>query len=152
LRPPRPRRLHPDDAPPTLAVETGTEPGSGAVGSDDSLEYRLPPNHELAWLLGVHNLDDNDRAALLELAYWQALLLDRLDALGVLRRDGDRVELTALGRTLLRAVLLQAGFAAPTYRGVAEGGADTLLTGMASWSNRVGLDALHAWLQARQDA
>jgi hypothetical protein len=151
LRPPRPRRLHPDAVPPMLPFEAGTEAGSGAVDSDDSLEYRLPPNHELEWLLGVDDLDYNDQVDLLELAYWHALLLDRLDALGVVRRDGDRVELTTLGRTLLRAVLLQAGFAAPTYRGVAEGCAHTLLRGMASWSNRVGLDALQAWLQARQD-
>jgi hypothetical protein len=151
LRPPRPRRLHPDDAPPAPAFETDPGPGSGAVEPADSLEYRLPPSHELAWLLGADDLDDHDRAALLGVAYWQALLLDRLDALGVVRRDGDRVELTTLGRTLMRAVLLQAGFAVPTYRGVAAGDADTLLTGMASWPNRVGLEALHAWLQARQD-
>src|SRR5262249_41237346 len=50
-----------------------------------------------------------------------------------------------------RAVLLQAGFAAPTYSGVAVGCVHALLTGIVSWPNRVGLDALHAWLQARQD-
>src|SRR5262249_21727982 len=99
----------------------------------------------------LDDFDDNDRAELLDLAYWQALLLDRLDALGVLRRDGDRVELTTLGRTLLRAMLLQAGYEAQTGSQLAAGGTETLLRGMACWSARVRLDALRTWLHSREE-
>jgi hypothetical protein len=147
LRPPRRSVARPDAAPPAI----GSEAGTGATDPVDPVEYRLPPNQELERLLGVEGIDDDDRAQLLELAYWQALLLDRLDALGVLRRNADRVELTTLGRTLLRVVLLQVGFAAPTDSGLAASGADPLLKGMACWSSRVGLGALQSWLQARQD-
>jgi hypothetical protein len=152
LRPPRPRRTHPSQA----AVAAGTDPGSGAVEPVDSVdsaepvEYRLPPEPELQRLLGFDDIDDEERADLLDQAYWQALLLDRLDALGVLRRDADRVELSTLGKTLLRAVLLLAGFEAPTAGSLAAADADTLLRRMPSWSRPVQLDALTTWLQARQ--
>jgi len=148
LRPPRPRRTHLDRAVPPAA---GTEPGSGAGGSDDAVEYRLPPEHELQRLLGFDDIDDGERAGLLDYAYWQALLLDRLDALGVVCRNADRVELTTLGKALLRAVLLPAGFEAPTTGGLAAADADTLLRRTPSWSRRVRLDAMLTWLRVRQD-
>ena len=151
LRPPRPRRTHPDQAAsPATGTESGTESGTDPVVPVVPVDYRLPPDHELQRLLGFDDLDDDDRAELLDCAYWQALLLDRLDALGVVRRDADRVELTRLGKALLRAVLLLAGFEAPTAGGLAAADANTLLQRMASWSRGVQLDGLRTWLHARQ--
>jgi hypothetical protein len=151
LRRPRPRVTHLDAAQLAAASETDTQANTSGMDQDGSVEYRLPPDHELHRLLGLDNISDHGKAQLLELAYWQALLLDRLDALGVLRRNADRVELTMLGRTLLRAVLLQAGFEVPTDSDLAASDADTLLRAMPSWPSRAGLSALRTWLQARED-
>ena len=137
-------------------TDTGTGSGSGAIDPDpddpdDPEEYRLPPNHELQRLLGFDDIDDDDRAELLDLAYWQALLLDRLDALGVLRRDADLVELTTLGTILLRAALMEAGFETPTTAEMVAADADRLLELIESWPRRVRFEGLRDWLQARQD-
>jgi hypothetical protein len=152
-------------APDVLAAQL-RPPGSGAgkPADDDQIEldlgidsaadsdYRLPSDAELERLLGITDVDAEDRAELLDVAPWQALVLDRLAALGVLRRDGDRVELTRLGRPLLRLAFLMAGGHAPTVGELAAVDAATMLTWMFPWSSRAQVDGLLRWADAHGGA
>ncbi|WP_131785310.1 hypothetical protein [Protofrankia symbiont of Coriaria ruscifolia] len=141
LRPPRPMPSDPDQ----LTLMFGDD--------DESLPaaYHLPADDELRRLLPQGELDASDRTELLGIAYWQALLVDRLAALGVMQRADDRVELTRLGRALVRVGFQAAGGTAPTIGEIAAVDADELLRSMPSWTERIRLHVLQTWLDARGD-
>ncbi len=141
LRPPRPMPSDPDQL--TLVFS----------GEDDAVlaDYRLPADDELGRLLGRGELDASDRAELLGIAYWQALLVDRLAALGAMRRADDRVELTRLGRALVRVGFQMTGGTAPSTDEMAAADADELLRSMPAWNDRIQLHVLRTWLDARSD-
>ena len=112
------------------------------------LDYQLPPDGELERLLGVRDIDDDDRVELLDIAVRQALIFDRLAALGVLRRDGDRAELTRPGRALLRLAFVLAGGDAPSTEDLAAVDAAQMLSWMRQWPHHARIAGLTAWLDA----
>jgi hypothetical protein len=142
LRPPRPRT--PDSS--EVEVEVGgpdRTPGA---------PYRLPSHAELRRLLGVDAAGELDRDDLLPAASWFALVLDRLVALGAVRRAADRADLTPMGRIMVRSGFILAGGAAPTLRAVAEATPRRLLEHLLSWSRHTRLDALNTWLGGRDES
>jgi hypothetical protein len=147
LRPPHPIRSKDDDRqePP---ADADAQADAGHPGAEVDLDYRLPSDAELERLLGVTDLDDGDRAELLDTAFRQALIFDRLAALGLLRRDGDRAWFTRPGRAILRLAFLLAGGDAPTVEDLAAVDATQLLCWMRRWSGRAQGDGLVAWLDA----
>lgn len=149
LRPPRATTGTNDDD--QLELQFDADAGAGGdwrAGAQVDLDYRLPPDGELKRLLGVTDIDADDRVELLDVVVPQALIFDRLAALGVLRRDGDRAELTRLGRALLRLAFLLAGGDAPSTADLAVVDAAQMLHWMGRWAGRTRVAGLTTWLDA----
>jgi len=111
-------------------------------------DYRLPSDAELGRLLGEPDLDDDDRRELLEMAVPQAVVVDRCAALGVLRREDDRIQLTPLGGALLRLAVRISGGSAPTMAHLAAADAATVIDWMAQWPARAKRPGVLAWVDA----
>ncbi|SNQ51413.1 conserved hypothetical protein [Frankia canadensis] len=119
-----------------------------ADGTRGNLAYQLPSDAELARLIGLPNLEEEDRAELLDVAGTQAVLVDRCAALGVMRREDDRIALTPLGVALLRTALVMAGGEAPTTADLAVVGSDTVVGWLEHWPPHAHEAGVLAWVNA----
>jgi hypothetical protein len=114
------------------------------------IEYQLPPDAEIERQLDLTNFDDDDRTELFDNAYWQALVFDRLAALGLTRRDGERIALTRLGLALTRLAFNLADGTAPTVGELADVDGATMAKWMSLWPYHVQASALLAWANAHR--
>ncbi|MGW2558659.1 hypothetical protein ACWCXB_05300 [Streptomyces sp. NPDC001514] len=130
-------------------VAPGLEELPVPVPDSATASYSTPTTAELAGLLALPGLTDDDRTELDAHARALADLVDQLSETGCVFRTGDAYGLTPLGSAVLRHILTAGEVAAPDQETVAAWDATETLAAVQNWPPAIATATLTAWTTAR---